>query len=146
MVYFEDKEVGKTPLQFDFLWYGKRHIRIEKEGFETLENTENIRAPFFMIIPLDLASEALPITLKDIRSFSYKLVPKQEIIIDLAPPEPIKQDESKPLDPKSETTASSPATDTVNPLDILSNIKISETKEKKDLPVEPKAQTETKTP
>lgn len=78
-IYFDDNLIGKSPVKFDFMWYAKHRIRIEKKGYYKLEKTELIKAPFFMYIPLDLVSEALPIHLKDERKFSYKLFPREEI-------------------------------------------------------------------
>lgn len=77
-IYFDDKLVGKTPLEFDFMWYAKHRIRLEKKEFETLAATENIKSPFFMWIPIDLFSEVMPFPLKDERTLSYKLVSRKD--------------------------------------------------------------------
>lgn len=76
-IYFDDKLIGKSPVNFDFMWYAKHRIKIEKEGFNTLETTEMIKAPYYMWIPIDLLSDLMPFPIKDERSFSYKLSPRE---------------------------------------------------------------------
>ena len=75
-VYFNGKEKGSTPLEFDFMWYHPTHkVRLEKEGYETLNATESIMAPQHLWIPLDLIAELMPRDVEDHREFSYKLIP-----------------------------------------------------------------------
>ena len=36
LVYVDDYEIGTTPVSTNFTYYGKRKIRIVKDGYETL--------------------------------------------------------------------------------------------------------------
>jgi len=75
--YFNDEEVGATPVEFDFMWYHKSHmIRLEKEGFETLRVRESIKPPRHLWVPFDLFAEILPVKVEDYHEFSYKMVPQ----------------------------------------------------------------------
>jgi hypothetical protein len=77
-VYFNDKYMGETPLDFDFEWYWQHRIKIKKEGYETVSNLEEIKAPVYMWIPLDLVMELLPFTIRDERELTYTLNPHEE--------------------------------------------------------------------
>ena len=89
-VYFNGKFMGETPVDFDFEWYWEHEVELKKEGYETISNTEEIKAPVYMWIPFDLAMELLPFTIKDNRELTYTLKPRkvslenddQEVIIE----------------------------------------------------------------
>jgi hypothetical protein len=82
-VYVDDYEIGKTPVAHHFNYYGTRKIRLVKDGFETRVVMQRIRAPWYEIPPLDLASENLvPGELRDTRTLCYQLTPQT-----LVPPE-----------------------------------------------------------
>lgn len=74
--YFNDEKKGETPCSFDFEWYWTHQIRLEKEGFKTVEKTEKIKAPVYMWFPFDLAAELLPFKIKDYHYLYYKLEEK----------------------------------------------------------------------
>ena len=76
-VYFNDKEIGTTPMEFDFLWYHENHVvRLEKEGYKALETVEAINAPLYLWVPIDFFAEIIPVRIEDYRQLSYKLVPE----------------------------------------------------------------------
>ncbi len=89
-VYFNGKFMGETPVDFDFEWYWEHEVELKKEGYETISNTEEIKAPVYMWIPFDLAMELLPFTIRDNRELTYTLKPRkvslendnQEVIIE----------------------------------------------------------------
>jgi hypothetical protein len=74
-VYFDDKYIGETPVDFDFEWYWQHKVELKKEGYETVSNFEEIKAPVYMWIPFDLAVELLPFTVRDERELTYTLKP-----------------------------------------------------------------------
>ena len=71
--YFNDEEKGETPLSFDFEWYWTHKVRLEKEGYKSIEKFEVIKAPPYMWIPLDFVMELLPFKIKDNHHLNYKL-------------------------------------------------------------------------
>jgi len=74
-LYFNDKRVGETPVDFDFLWYASHKIRLEKPGYQTLEVREPIKTPLYLWVPFDFVAEVLPLRFEDFRELSYELSP-----------------------------------------------------------------------
>ena len=77
-VYFNEKEVGETPLDYDFMWYALHRVKLEKEGFEPIEEFISIRTPLYLWLPLDLIIHLIPFTFEDNRELSYVLTPMEE--------------------------------------------------------------------
>jgi hypothetical protein len=61
LVYLNDVEVGRTPLQTRFLWYGTYDVRVRLEGYEPITTARTAHTPIYEIPPLDLPLSALPI-------------------------------------------------------------------------------------
>lgn len=75
-VYVDNVEIGKTPTGVNYTYYGTRQIRIEREGYETINEFVRMRPPFYEIPPLDLVSETMvPVTIVDGRTLDYTLRP-----------------------------------------------------------------------
>jgi len=55
-----DVEVGITPVEVDFTFYGDYDILLVKDGFEPLRQVRPVKAPVWQIPPFDLAAEAVP--------------------------------------------------------------------------------------
>ena len=78
LVYIDNQEVGVTPMSVPFTYYGTREIRLEKDGFETLTVSENIKAPWYEKPGAEFISENLwPAEIKDEREFAFQLQPQQ---------------------------------------------------------------------
>jgi hypothetical protein len=60
LVWLNEREVGRTPVEVDFLYYGTYDVRLRKEGYEPLLTSGEANAPLWDTIPLDLAAEAVP--------------------------------------------------------------------------------------
>jgi hypothetical protein len=60
LVHLNDVEVGRTPVSVPFTFYGKYDVRIEKEGFQTLNTTGDVKADWWEAPGPDLVAEALP--------------------------------------------------------------------------------------
>ena len=75
LVYLNDQEIGRTPIKRDFLWYGNYDVALRKEGYETIKTQQNVRAPLYQIVPLDLVAELSPFHFKDQQTFDYTLTP-----------------------------------------------------------------------
>jgi len=73
-VYFDDVEVGVTPLDVPFRYYGVRRLTLEKDGFRRESETFELDAPWYSYFPLDLFSELLnPIPYKDYHHLTFIL-------------------------------------------------------------------------
>ena len=77
-VYFNEREAGVTPFDYDFMWYAVHKVEVKKEGYETLEVLENIRPPYFCWPPFDLIFELVPYKFWDRKEVSYTLTPKTD--------------------------------------------------------------------
>ena len=75
LVYANNQEIGRTPLQRDFIWYGTYDVSASLEGYETLHKPVKVIAPWWQWPPVDLLVEILPIHAKDVRHVSLTLTP-----------------------------------------------------------------------
>lgn len=80
VVTIDRQTVGQTPVAVPFTYYGTREIRLEKDGFETLETKERIRAPWYDIAPLSFFTAHFSLReRRDVRQLDYRLTPKQTV-------------------------------------------------------------------
>lgn len=73
IVYDEkDQPIGGSPVDKPFTYYGKYRFRIVKDGFDTLDVEQRVRAPWYELPGLDFISENLiPFTIRDVRYYTY---------------------------------------------------------------------------
>lgn len=57
-----DVELGRTPLEADFVFYGVYDVQVRAPGRETFSGPLRARAPIYDVPPLDVLSLPLPIT------------------------------------------------------------------------------------
>ncbi len=77
LVYVDDYEIGRTPIAANFTYYGKRKIRLVKDGYQTLTVLQSVPAPWYQIPPLDFFSDNLvPGEIRDERVLSYQMTPQ----------------------------------------------------------------------
>ena len=60
LVFLNDQEVGRTPLEVPFTWYGTYSVRLEREGYQTLETEQLAERPWWEAPGPDLFAEAVP--------------------------------------------------------------------------------------
>jgi hypothetical protein len=53
-----DVEIGRTPVEADFTYYGVYDVLVTKEGFEPLRTKARASAPIYEYPPVDLAMRA----------------------------------------------------------------------------------------
>jgi len=70
---------GITPCSIPFTYYGKREVRLQKEGYQSFKTDVSINPPFIHVFPFDLLLIFLPYPLTDYHTFSYKLTKYEEI-------------------------------------------------------------------
>jgi len=78
LVWVNEREVGRTPVEVEFLYYGTYDVRLRKEGFEPLLTSGDADAPLWDTFPLDLAAEAVPGEPHSRIAWHYLLVPLDE--------------------------------------------------------------------
>src|SRR5258707_9893880 len=78
VVYRNDQYLGAAPVDDHFIYYGKYHFTIVKEGYETLQVDQEIKAPWYEIPGIDFITETIvPYNIIDRREFQYKLEPRK---------------------------------------------------------------------
>jgi len=60
LVFLNDQEVGRTPLEVPFTWYGVYDVKLEQEGYQTLLTQLEAERPWWEAPGPDLFAEALP--------------------------------------------------------------------------------------
>ncbi len=60
LVHLNDEEVGRTPLQVPFKFYGTYDVRLEKERYKPLWTSQKTDAPWWEAPGPDLIVEAIP--------------------------------------------------------------------------------------
>ena len=98
LVYVNDQFKGESPVTYDFTWYGSHRVLIRKEGYERLDDRQELRAPSHLWIPFDLVMELLPFPIRDERTWTYPLTPAAEPPTPV-PPSPIPQAAQPPEAP-----------------------------------------------
>ncbi|HRQ73350.1 MAG TPA: PEGA domain-containing protein [Phycisphaerales bacterium] len=78
LVYINDLEVGRTPLQTSFLFHGWYDVRVELEGYEPLRTEAEAAAPVYEYPPIDLVAEALPMKIRNTQRWHFVLSPLAE--------------------------------------------------------------------
>jgi hypothetical protein len=73
LVYLNDQEVGRTPLEKDFTWYGTYDAVVRKDGYDTLKTRSKVIAPWWQWPPFDLVAELLPLRLHNEKNLHYTL-------------------------------------------------------------------------
>ncbi|HPO92448.1 MAG TPA: PEGA domain-containing protein [Phycisphaerales bacterium] len=78
VVWINDVEVGRTPLETDFTYYGDFSVRIRKEGYEPVVDVKHVSAPVQELPVVDLAAEALPVKFENNVYWHWVLEPAIE--------------------------------------------------------------------
>lgn len=60
LVYLNREEVGRTPLKYDFTWYGEYDVQLRKEGYQSVKTTEWVVAPWWQWPPFDFFADMAP--------------------------------------------------------------------------------------
>lgn len=77
-VWVDNYPIGTTPVSTDFTYYGKRQIRLVRDGYETLTVEQKIKAPWYEWFGIDFISENLvPANIRDEQTLDFNMVPQQ---------------------------------------------------------------------
>jgi hypothetical protein len=75
LVWLNDREVGRTPVDVEFLTYGTYDVRVQLEGYEPLATSGDADVPWWEFPPLDLLAAAAPFTFRSHVRWHYDLEP-----------------------------------------------------------------------
>lgn len=73
VVWVSGVEKGRTPVTFDFTWYGNYEVILRKEGYETLKTSVKLNPPVYEYPGIDFFSEIAPWTYHDRRETMHVL-------------------------------------------------------------------------
>ena len=78
VVYLNDEEVGRTPTEVHFTFYGDYGVILRKEGYQTLQTHRKINAPWYQLPPADIFADLLiPTTIHDRHAWDFEIQPQQ---------------------------------------------------------------------
>ena len=75
LVYLNDREIGRTPVEALFVHYGTFDVRLLLEGWEPLSTVGQARPPLWDTVPLDFFATILPVPLESRIAWHYRLEP-----------------------------------------------------------------------
>jgi hypothetical protein len=78
VVWLNDTELGRTPVETDFTFYGVYDVRLHLEGYEPLTTSREAKAPIYEYPGIDLIAEAVPARIPTLVEWDFKLVPLAE--------------------------------------------------------------------
>ena len=89
LVFLNDREIGRSEVATDFLWYGDYDVLIRQEGYQTLSTHWKLTRPWYQYVPLDFFTEILwPGWIHDVHERHFVLerhvAPAQEELIERA--------------------------------------------------------------
>ncbi len=80
VVILNDEEIGESPVTVNFNWYGDYGVRINKDGFETLNTHRELKGPWYDHFPFDFFAQiVIPNRIVDSYEWTFELSPRQEI-------------------------------------------------------------------
>ena len=78
LVWLNDREIGRTPVDVEFVHYGAYDVRLVKDGYEPLLTSGKASPPFWDHVGLDLLAELNPSRPHaDIR-WHYEMIPSDQ--------------------------------------------------------------------
>ncbi len=75
LVFLNDQEIGRTPIQRDFVWHGDYEVEIRKDGYQTLRTHQLITAPWWNWVPIDLIADLSPGHYHEQQHLQFTLTP-----------------------------------------------------------------------
>ncbi len=87
LLWLNDREIGRTPVEVDFEFYGTYDVRLERSGYEPMMTSGKANAPWWDTVGLDFFAELTPGTLKSHVEWHYVMEPldgDRDAVIDRA--------------------------------------------------------------
>ncbi len=75
LVWLNDREVGRTPVTVDFLYYGRYDVRLQAEGYQPKMTSGRAKAPVWDMVGVDLAAELIPTEFHSKVEWHYEMEP-----------------------------------------------------------------------
>ena len=74
-VFVNDADVGVTPVELDFTYFGTYDVRLHKPGYEPLVTTAEAEAPLHEVPVIDLFALLVPVTKRTEIFWDFELEP-----------------------------------------------------------------------
>lgn len=78
-VSINDVDLGRTPVEADFTFYGEYDVQVLMDGYEPIREKRKISAPLYEYPPFDLAASAIPADIENNVKWHYVLSPALEV-------------------------------------------------------------------
>ena len=75
LVWLNDREVGRTPVEVDFKHYGTYDVRLEHRGYEPMMTYGRADPPWWDHVVLDLIAELTPADIESRIEWHYVMEP-----------------------------------------------------------------------
>lgn len=89
LVWLNDVEVGRTPTQVDFTYFGVYDVRLDLAGYEPIITQRDAKAPVHEYPGIDLFAEIYPGTIETNIRWHFDLTPSPEATL---PPEQVQSE------------------------------------------------------
>lgn len=73
LVWLNDVEIGRTPAETDFVFYGEYDVRVRLEGYEPIRTHMTADAPWYECPPFDLLATAVPARIETVVKWNFVL-------------------------------------------------------------------------
>jgi len=80
-VWLNDVELGASPVETAFTFYGDYDVRVELEGYERLATYRKAKAPVYEWPGVDLVAAALPTRIENEIHWHFDLEPELESVV-----------------------------------------------------------------
>ena len=81
LVWVNDVQVGRTPVETAFLFHGVYDVRLHLDGYEPLATSARAKAPWYEFPGVDLLASAAPVRFKNIIEWHFDLDPVAESVL-----------------------------------------------------------------
>jgi hypothetical protein len=109
LCWLNGREIGRTPLSVDFMYYGDYDVVLEKDGFEPLLTKGEAKAPLWDTVPFDFVAEVVPGERQSNFTWHYELQPRNDDPAALLERARQLREQVPPLDVPATTPATAPA-------------------------------------
>lgn len=76
LVWLNDREVGRTPVDVDFVHYGTYDVRLVLDGHESQLTSGDAKVPLWDVVGFDFVAEVLPVQFESEVEWHYELEPR----------------------------------------------------------------------
>ena len=78
LVWLNDREVGRTPVETRFTFHGDYDVRVELDGYEPIQTELRAKAPVYEWPGIDLVATVLPVQFDNTIAWHFDLEPSLE--------------------------------------------------------------------